>query len=399
MVATLSSADFGGRRAGTPGGEAAAAFLKGELARLGAAAVDSPPLVVSSASLTGSPRLVVGGVALRHRVDFNEWPKLGRGGVAEGRLLVVDQPGPLPPLPAGGWVLLLRHPALTRPLADLASEAGARGFGALLLEQPERPIGTKSVSGGAGALPVLYLTAASAEALGGRPGAQVRVELPLEVAQRTSRNVVGLVRRAEKPGAPTFLLAAHYDHLGDDSPAARYPGAFDNASGVAVVLEAVRRYQALSAPGFDLLVAFTTGEESGMTGSLELAAHPPASIAAALNVDGVGSQYALRGLRMGQTEPRSPFASLVASVLLAHGIEPYWRTGSDDSRAFLAAGIPTVGLGEEAAAPNPIHTPADRPELLNAQSLERAAEVILDVFQAAGGLGPPPASAQRPADS
>ncbi len=386
ILERLTAPEFEGRLSGSPGGEAAAAFLRMELDRLGAQLIETPAIEVSSARLVGAPALTVGGRALVHRVDFNEWTSLGRGGVAEGRLRILDRPGPLPDPGEGAWVLLVRSEAFPKLPAESIAEAAARGYRAVLLEQPERRIALKSVTGGQGPLPVLYLTEAAALSMAGKDGAPVRVELPLEVTRRPSHNVVAGLRRSSRPGAPTFLLTAHHDHVGDDSAECRYPGAFDNASGVAVVLEVARRYQAHPDPGFDLLVGLTTGEESGLLGAKALADRPPAPYQAVVNLDGVGSQPTLTAMRMGQTEPKSPFAALAATVLAAHGIEPRWRVGADDARAFMASGIPVAGLGEEPAAPIQIHTPSDRHHQLNRASLARVATILLEFLQRASAL-------------
>jgi aminopeptidase YwaD len=397
VVQRLTAPELEGRLAGTPGGDAAAAFLRGELARRHAEILETPPVPVRAVQLARTPSLAVGDRIFRHREDFNDWPYYSRSGTVEGRLWALDGAWP-PPVPSGeGGVVLIRATSGVRMSAELAAEAHAKGFVALLIENEQRSIELKSAVGGEGALPVLYLTPEAAEAVAARRGAPVRIELPLQNVQRTSRNVVGLLRRAPGPDAPTYLLTAHYDHVGDDAGGLRFPGAFDNASGVAVLLETARLYQARPAPSFNLLVAFTTGEESGLYGAKSLVAQPPASFAAAVNVDGVGSQPALSAMRMGQTEPLSPFAALAQRVLASRGIEARWWVGSDDSSVFRSAGIPFVGLGEEPIAPIPIHTPKDLPERLNLASLPQTAALLLELFEQAGA--PPPPSGSNPGNA
>jgi hypothetical protein len=397
VVQKLTAPELEGRLAGTRGGDAAAAFLGDELARQHAEILKTPPVPVRAVQLARTPSLAVGERVFRHRTDFNDWPYYSRGGTVEGRLGVLDGAWP-PPVPYGeGGVLLIRATSGVRMSAELAAEARANGFVALLIENETRPIELKSAVGGEGALPVLYLTAEATEAVASRRGAAVRIELPLENVQRTGRNVVGLLRHAQGVDAPTYLLTAHYDHVGDDAGGPRYPGAFDNASGVAVLLETARQYQIRPAPSFNLLVAFTTGEESGLYGAKALVAQPPASFAAAVNVDGVGSQPTLSAMRMGQTEPLSPFAALAQRVLAARGIEARWLVGSDDSSVFRSAGIPFVGLGEEPIAPIPIHTPKDLQERVNLASLPRTAGLLLELFEQASASHPP--SGANPGDS
>jgi hypothetical protein len=72
-----------------------------------------------------------------------------------------------------------------------------------------------------------------------------------------------------------ILLSAHYDHLGQRG-GVLYPGADDNATGVAMLLE-VAEYFALtkSRPRRTLLFVAFDQEEAGLLGSMHFATHPP----------------------------------------------------------------------------------------------------------------------------
>lgn len=72
-----------------------------------------------------------------------------------------------------------------------------------------------------------------------------------------------------------ILLSAHYDHLGQKGDR-YYPGADDNASGVAMLLEVAERFalQKEKPRRTIVFVAFDQ-EEAGLLGSLHFAAHPP----------------------------------------------------------------------------------------------------------------------------
>jgi Zn-dependent M28 family amino/carboxypeptidase len=111
-------------------------------------------------------------------------------------------------------------------------------------------------------------------------------------------NLVGRVpgRDPELAGDPVLVLA-HLDHLGRGWPDVRagneglvHPGADDNASGVAVLLELARALHAEPPRPRPVLVAFVTGEEAGLVGSrhllesLESAGRPFACV----NLDTVG---------------------------------------------------------------------------------------------------------------
>ena len=99
-----------------------------------------------------------------------------------------------------------------------------------------------------------------------------------------AKNVIAVL-----PGAnPAFngqalIVSAHYDHLGFGWPDARagakgqlHPGADDNASGVAVMLE-LARLMANARPERSVIFAAFAGEEAGLLGSrhyVRAAGHP-----------------------------------------------------------------------------------------------------------------------------
>src|SRR5713101_24123 len=74
------------------------------------------------------------------------------------------------------------------------------------------------------------------------------------------------------------LLSAHFDHLGKDGDKL-YPGADDNASGVAMLLEVAERFalQKEKPRRTIMFVAFDQ-EETGLQGSTHFAAHPPRDV-------------------------------------------------------------------------------------------------------------------------
>jgi len=86
-----------------------------------------------------------------------------------------------------------------------------------------------------------------------RPGVTVEMH-PFEALGRTYQNVVATVA-AEKPGPP-LIVAAHFDTVEQS------PGADDNASGLAVLLEAARLVQAQAFTRPVRFIAFNLEEEN-----------------------------------------------------------------------------------------------------------------------------------------
>ena len=96
-------------------------------------------------------------------------------------------------------------------------------------------------------------------------------------------NVVGAVE-GTSPTDSTIVVTAHYDHLGVQNGVI-YPGADDNASGVAALL-AIARYVKTHPLRHDILFVAFDAEELDLAGAKAFLARPPKPIPAmALNVN------------------------------------------------------------------------------------------------------------------
>lgn len=94
-------------------------------------------------------------------------------------------------------------------------------------------------------------------------------------------------------GAATVMISAHYDHLGEIDGVV-YPGADDNASGVAVALAVARELAARRDVPGRVIFAFFGAEEIGLEGARAYVAAPLvplAEIRAVLNLDMVGRKF------------------------------------------------------------------------------------------------------------
>jgi Iap family predicted aminopeptidase len=380
----LTGSPAAGRLSGTPGAYRTAAYLAGALQAAGFQPAGTEgffdSLDVPAARLTGPALLTSNGRPLRYRQDFAEMATLSRGGAVAGPVLVAVDGDAFAPGELQGRIVLIaeRPPAFN--LATTAATAADLGAAALLVADQERRWFAKTVYAGQGRLPVLRLRQSVAADLAGRSGRRTALELPLATGARRCRNVLGLL--LGRSGAPTVALTAHYDHVGDDPGGVRFPGAFDNASGVAALLAAARLLARMdSERPFHLLVAFLTGEESGLWGAKRLVAHPPGPLTAVINLDGVGSEPQLTAMRLGHAQPGNWLADLAAETLAAQGIAPRWIAGRDDSAVFIRAGIPTVGLGQQPrhGRAAPMHTPDDTPDVLYPEAIMAATAVILEV--------------------
>lgn len=392
----LTSPAAAGRLSGTAGARNVADYLLAELNSLG---FDSAlqPVTVPAARLISTPRLIVGTQAFSPRRDFAELTAFSAGGQVSGPLVVVHENDSLPPESFKGRVVLIPERPQGFNLAETVKTAIELGVAALLVEHGEPEWFYKTVytyaphnrrslaSDGDSAqavrhIPVLRVKKSVADKLSRMNGANVELDLPLQHESLPCNNVLGFLRGAADDF--TLALTAHYDHLGDDPGGVRFPGAFDNASGVAAILAAARELTKEKLP-FNLLVAFLTGEESGLWGAKQLIAHPPAPLSAVINLDGIGSEAKLNALRLGYRQRGDWLAELGEEILSKRGIQPQWIGGSDDSSAFVSKGIPTLGLGQQATGQGRgvMHTPLDTTESLSIETIQEGVDVLLEIVK------------------
>jgi|GEM_PF-1328280 len=106
-------------------------------------------------------------------------------------------------------------------------------------------------------------------------------------------NVIGKYESAEDT-KDTLLLMAHFDHVGKDSEGSINPGALDNASGTAVMMEMARTIteENMQLPFHIEFIAFN-GEEDGLLGAFHYADamnHDPSDLKV-INLDMVGASH------------------------------------------------------------------------------------------------------------
>ena len=89
----------------------------------------------------------------------------------------------------------------------------------------------------------------------------------------TSQNVIGQVTGSEYPDS-IIVISAHYDHLGKMGEEVYFPGANDNASGIAMLLSLADYYAHQNPPTKTIVFMAFGAEESGLVGSKYYTEHP-----------------------------------------------------------------------------------------------------------------------------
>jgi len=235
----------------------------------------------------------------------------------------------------------------------------------------------------------------------------------------TLRNVVGLLpgTKAEWKGQ-SALLTAHYDHLGLGWPDAHkgdegrvHPGADDNASGVAVMLELARVFASGEGPPRTIAFVAFAGEEAGLLGSRHYVEHPAfplEQVMGVINLDTVG-RLGDKKLSVLATGTASEWPHIFRGASFVTGVDSRMipeALESSDQKSFIDQGVPAVQIFTEAHVD--YHRPGDTADKVDGAGLvkvaafakeglaylaERPTPLTNTIAKTAGSSGTPPGGA------
>jgi hypothetical protein len=229
----------------------------------------------------------------------------------------------------------------------------------------------------------------------------VKLALRVDVQRDRAKinNIIGYL-----PGKTSeyVILGAHYDHLGlgNESSLAPsqigqvHPGADDNASGSAGLLELVRIFSARKEPlERGILFLSFAGEEIGLLGSAEWVNHPTMPLenaVAMINMDMIGRASGAK-LFIGGTGTGSTFASLIAKAGAAYDFKIDSSASgysSSDHISFVAKKIPVLfffsGLHSD------YHKPSDTWDKIDGPSAAKIVNLVADVATELASAGDRP---------
>ncbi|MBV8205392.1 MAG: M28 family peptidase [Acidobacteria bacterium] len=216
---------------------------------------------------------------------------------------------------------------------------------------------------------------------------RLRLSIAIETTYATVNNVLAWL-----PGQTDeyVIVGAHYDHLGRgnfDSLAPSqigqiHPGADDNASGTAGLLELARRMAPMRGRlRRSILFASFAGEELGLLGSaawVNKPTRPLEKAVAMLNMDMIGRIQEGK-VFIGGTGTGSGFANVLERAQVGKGLKIESSPGgysSSDHMSFVTARIPALfffsGLHSD------YHKPSDTWEKINADGALRLLDVVQD---------------------
>ncbi len=209
------------------------------------------------------------------------------------------------------------------------------------------------------------------------------VSIVCDAVDTTVCNVVAHLPGAD-PKMARVVLGAHLDHLGLDKQGTKkarlFPGADDNASGVAVVLEVARQLNK-SSGARPVDVVFFDAEEAGRLGSISYVANSPTgSIHSMVNLDVVGRLADQKPLLILDGASASEWVHVARGVGFTTGVAVELAPqggGASDQQSFIDKGIPAIQLF---SGPNAdYHQASDTAEKVSPSSLVKAAVVAREI--------------------
>ena len=217
---------------------------------------------------------------------------------------------------------------------------------------------------------------------------RIEMEIDLERQVRTVRNVVGFL-----PGETSeyVVIGAHYDHLGlgeqfsmaPSMAGTPHPGADDNASGTAGVIELGRLFASGPKLKRSILFMAFAGEELGLLGSSYYVNHPKLPLenaVAMINMDMIGrireGKVYVGGVSSGSTFKKM-LDELAPNSGLALDFSELSVYGSSDHTSFTARQVPVLFFFSGLHAD--YHKPSDTWEKIDAPQAAVLLSFVADV--------------------
>ncbi len=251
-------------------------------------------------------------------------------------------------------------------------------------------------------IPVLYVTKAGRKKYlrDISQSLDVLIDVQMTEKKRWGHNVIGFL----DVGAPyTVVIGAHYDHLGygEDGNSLYHgaekkihPGADDNASGTAALMELARMLKKTKSLRTNYLFIAFSGEESGLIGSKYFTEHPSVAlskISYMVNMDMIGRlNDSTHVLTIGGYGTSPQWATLISGTLNKKIFvlnADSSGTGPSDHTSFYLKNIPVLffftGIHPD------YHKPTDLPDKINYIGEMEVIHLIYDITQKMDGMNKP----------
>ncbi len=178
-------------------------------------------------------------------------------------------------------------------------------------------------------------------------------------------NVLAKIKGKTEPDS-FYVFTAHYDHLGKMGSDVYFPGANDNGSGTAMLLDMARHYSRPGhAPDYSMLFIAFAAEESGLWGSKYAAKNFPTDlkqIKFLFNLDMIGSGSEGIGMVNAREVPKAD--SLIRDINREKEFFADIRSGgarcNSDHCAFAQKDVPSIFIFTRGKEYMHYHTPEDK---------------------------------------
>lgn len=201
-------------------------------------------------------------------------------------------------------------------------------------------------------------------------------------------NIIGYIPGWEKPMKDEFVVVgAHLDHVGSQGSTCMFPGADDNATGVAAVLETARlmALQQVEPSKRSIMFVFFAGGETQSLGSRVFLSNisPLNAIEAFVNGECLGTGDSLAVLGNKQFPALYQIAENQDSIntqFMVHGFETPVR---GEASAFAHIGIPSMVISTLNGNKH-VHTPNDIVEDIDRNVITKAATLMFNTVKELG---------------
>jgi hypothetical protein len=203
------------------------------------------------------------------------------------------------------------------------------------------------------------------------------------LAGKKTSNILGVFKGNLKPDS-FIVFTAHYDHIGSLGRKTVFPGANDNASGVAMLLSLMKYYKA-NPPAFSILFLSTSGEELGLLGSLHFVMNSPidpGKIRFLINLDLVGTgEEGIMVVNAGEhPEEFEKLAAINKNDSLIPVIKTRGEACISDHCPFYNKGVPCFYLYTMGGS-KAYHDLQDTPDAISMVAFENLQKLIIKFIE------------------
>jgi hypothetical protein len=182
-----------------------------------------------------------------------------------------------------------------------------------------------------------------------------------------TQNVMAMIKGSSNPDS-CIVFSAHYDHLGRMGSEVYFPGANDNASGTAMLLDLARYYsQDGRQPECSVVFLFFAAEEVGILGSEYFTKHPQiplSKIKFLINLDMVSTgSEGIKVVNGGVLKKQFEILSNINTQnSLLKTVSPRGEAANSDHYWFYKNGVPSFFIYTLGNEWKEYHTPEDVPQ-------------------------------------